>query len=374
MAYSEAEQRSHRRPPNKPGKAGDTHKSNETMAGGGTREVYWQHDGNQWNEITKAAYLQTSPNIVNYKVLPDLGMKGANAAAKYRYPDDIAVGFNTDYVMFEFYRYQPPFQGINKSATREGSSPVRVYNQSVDDAKLYDQIEDGPVILYMPEDISTGYKANWSGKAFSNIAANALSTAGSNDFNEMIQNALGTINRGLDQAIPNAVNAGIRGAISKITGESIEANDVFSSTRGVILNPNVELLFNGHDLRNFSLNYKLVPRNSTEAVKIKNIINIFKKAMLPSFAKSGDIKFARARGVSNNFIRVPNVCKITFMRGGNRNPDVPQYKMCAITNVEINYTPDGTYATYGDGTMVAYGLSLSFQETKLVFAEEVENY
>jgi len=48
--------------------------------------------------------------------------------------------------------------------------------------------------------------------------------------------------------------------------------------------------------------------------------------------------------------------------------------MCAITNVEVNYTPDGTYATYGDGTMVAYGLSLSFQETKLVFAEEVDRY
>ena len=48
--------------------------------------------------------------------------------------------------------------------------------------------------------------------------------------------------------------------------------------------------------------------------------------------------------------------------------------MCAVTQVDINFTPDGTYATYDDGTMVAYQLGLNFQETKLIFAEEVDNY
>ena len=27
------------------------------------------------------------------------------------------------------------------------------------------------IIMYMPEDISTGFRSNWGGKAFSNIAA-----------------------------------------------------------------------------------------------------------------------------------------------------------------------------------------------------------
>ena len=62
------------------------------------------------------------------------------------------------------------------------------------------------------------------------------------------------------------------------------------------------------------------------------------------------------------------------MRGGGLNPDVTQYKMCAITQVDINYTPDGTYATYSSGAMVAIGLSLSFQETKLVYSEEAWAY
>jgi hypothetical protein len=48
--------------------------------------------------------------------------------------------------------------------------------------------------------------------------------------------------------------------------------------------------------------------------------------------------------------------------------------MCAITQVDINYTPDGTYATYEDGSMVAIELSVAFQESKLIFSSEVEQY
>ena len=38
----------------------------------------------------------------------------------------------------------------------------------------------------------------------------------------------------------------------------------------------------------------------------------------------------------------------------------------------INYTPDGNYAVYNDGTPVAYELKLSFMETKLLFSEEID--
>ena len=64
------------------------------------------------------------------------------------------------------------------------------------------------------------------------------------------------------------------------------------------------------------------------------------------------------------------------MKGGGLNEFVPQYKMCAITEVDVNYTPDGTYATYGGskgqaGAPVATELSLQFLETKLIYASEI---
>jgi hypothetical protein len=39
--------------------------------------------------------------------------------------------------------------------------------------------------------------------------------------------------------------------------------------------------------------------------------------------------------------------------------------------VSANFTPDGAYATYEDGSPVATELTVSFIETKLIFSEEI---
>ena len=60
------------------------------------------------------------------------------------------------------------------------------------------------------------------------------------------------------------------------------------------------------------------------------------------------------------------------MRGSNRNRFLPRYKMCAITDVNVNYTPDNVYATIDRNMPVATELKISFMETKLVFSEDVK--
>ena len=61
------------------------------------------------------------------------------------------------------------------------------------------------------------------------------------------------------------------------------------------------------------------------------------------------------------------------MRGDKPHPYIPQFKPCAIQAVEVNYTPDGTYATYQgvDGAPVAVELRVNFMETKVIYANEV---
>jgi len=321
--------------PNKRGsKVGDT-----TYTSGFGSFKYWEWNGTDWNEITRDKWKGANPGGTAYTSIQVPA--GGTATGALRYPANVAMKENSDYVMFEFYEYQPPFQDINRSD-------------------------------------STGYKANWSGKAFSNIGRDILTGAGSADLGQQFSNGTNAFETMIDQIIPNTGAKVIQEVIGKITGESIEPNDIFASTRGVILNPNVELLFSGIDLRNFSLNFKMVPRNANEATMIKDIVKEFKKAMLPKFAKGTELPvstlLASPQSIASNFIRVPNVCRVSFMRGGDLNTDVPQYKMCAITQVDVNYTPDGAYATYDDGSMVAISLSLSFQETKLIFSEEADKY
>ena len=51
--------------------------------------------------------------------------------------------------------------------------------------------------------------------------------------------------------------------------------------------------------------------------------------------------------------------------------NVPQLKDCVCDNVSSNYTPQSIWAAHKGGVPVAVTLSLSFQETELVMAEDV---
>lgn len=343
----------------------------------GTAVKWYRWDGSQWLSASGSTTIADYERLFlqqNGGSTAFTGLPAPSLTTSLRYPADAATSTTSDYVLFDFYEYQPPFQNINKGASKSAGTSLSVYNQSATDASLYSQTSEQQILLYMPEDISTGYRASWGGKNFSNIGAAALATAGSGDIGQAAQNALNTFGTAMDQFIPNAGRKAVQEVIASITGEQIGDNDIYSSTRGVILNPNTELLFSGTDLRNFTLNYKLVPRNKPESDKIKEIIKIFKRAMLPRFGAGNAFNLTGGTNIENSFIKVPNLCRVSFMHGPDLNTNVTQYKMCAITQVEVNYTPDGVYATYNDGSMVAIGLSLSFQETKLIFAEEADNY
>ena len=59
------------------------------------------------------------------------------------------------------------------------------------------------------------------------------------------------------------------------------------------------------------------------------------------------------------------------MKGPDQHPYLTQFKPCAITSVQVGYTPDGQYSTYSDGSPVATQLALAFTETKLVYSNEI---
>ena len=128
------------------------------------------------------------------------------------------------------------------------------------------------------------------------------------------------------------------------------------------------------ELRTFDLTFKMAPYDESDVQRMDAIIKIFKQAMLPQYKLGDDVEVF---GMKNNaleagFIQVPKVCAVNFMRGNIRNRFLPRYKMCAITDVNVNYTPDNVYATFDRSSPVATELKLSFMETKLVFSEDVQ--
>ena len=151
---------------------------------------------------------------------------------------------------------------------------------------------------------------------------------------------------------------------------------------GVIKNPNVELLFQNMKLRTFDLTFKLAPYNVKEANTIREIIQTFKKAMLPQYNIQEGVNVLGYKPYQDDtdagnmslqaaFIQVPKLCHVAFMKGSEQHPYLPRYKMCAITDMNVNYTPDGNYSAFVDGHPVATELKLSFMETKLIFSEDI---
>ena len=47
-------------------------------------------------------------------------------------------------------------------------------------------------------------------------------------------------------------------------------------------------------------------------------------------------------------------------------------KMCALQSFDVQYTPDGSYMTYEDGSMTSYQVSMSFGELNPIYQEDYD--
>ena len=145
------------------------------------------------------------------------------------------------------------------------------YNDSISDKNLLPKPvtvlgeEITQIILPMPQDLSTEQKQNWVGKKFTRVGAAAISAL-NGDFSNLGNTLKDT--RGNLGALSDALKAS---ALNKIpgVGGNLSINDLSGSTRGVVLNPNAELLYDSPDLREIGMVFKLVPQNKAEA-KISN--------------------------------------------------------------------------------------------------------
>lgn len=155
--------------------------------------------------------------------------------------------------------------------------------------------------------------------------------------------------------------------IAYFAGQAVGAN-IGARTTGTVLNPNLELLFDGPNLRTFQFNFRMTPRDHDESLMIKKIIRTFKKNM--AVKKSG----------SKLFLETPNIFQLEYIynsdgpNGGQQHPYLNKFKMMAMTSFNVNYTPDGTYMTYGrDGSLTAYDISMAFGELEPIYADDYDD-
>jgi len=172
-----------------------------------------------------------------------------------------------------------------------------------------------------------------------------------------------------------------------LAGNAVQANNLLTRATGAIFNPNMELLFNGPQLRQFSFAFDLFSKDPPEAKKVKDIIYFFKSNQAVR-DNIGTIEGETGTGV---FLNSPYVFKIRYIKGtgdsrasgvlaenAKEHRSIGKIKMCALQNCTVDYTPMGTYMTFSDvsdpdATMVMYRITLQFKELTPIYASDYQS-
>jgi hypothetical protein len=150
--------------------------------------------------------------------------------------------------------------------------------------------------------------------------------------------------------------------IAYFAGQAAQAPGLLTRSTGSVLNPNMELLFKGPNLRTFNFAFQFRPRFEDESVAVKEIIRIFKRNM------------AVQRSASEFFLLTPNIFTIKYIHNsGEDHPFMNRMKPCMLSGFNVNYTPDNSYMTYQDGGMTGYDVTMTFQEIVPIYADEQQN-
>ena len=299
-----------------------------------------------------------SPNAE--RIAASASARLSSSAAPLRYPQK-SIGKDDDYLEIGVIKYVPP--GIET-----GTNNLKLQTGTEKNSK---QKAEKTIQLPIPSNIGDTNQVNWGDDSLNPLAAFGA---------EQIGNVLksGDLGKGLADAFKNVgvtlkstttLGGGqdliinyFKSKLVNSLGANTSPEGLLSRSSGSVLNPNLELLFSGVNLRSFAFDFDFAPRNSEESNVVKQIIRIFKQSMAP---KTG----SNTSG-AGLFIDAPNVFILKYKTGNLPHPYLNTFKPCALTSMGVNYTGSGSYTTYADKTPVHMKLSLSFTELNPIYNED----
>ena len=297
----------------------------------------------------------TGANLLN-----NMQIAGSDATRKVTdYPDNsllkypIDMDTKQDCIKFTMLEYRP--RKLSPKLLGEGK-----VLEDRPEAKTELKTRGSTVILPIQPSISDTNAVKWGEdtlNAFQGIAAAA---------------ALGSIENGVVGATESitgiqklfassgAMESLKKAAAAYFAGEAAQVKGLVPRVLGGIINPNMELLFEGPQLRTFQFNFTLSAREPDESKNIRNIIRFFKQGMSVKRAKT------------DLFLKAPHTFEIKYIYGITQkdHPWINRIKECALTGCTVNYTPAGSYATFGDGAMTSYEIGLQFAELEAIYDDD----
>lgn len=307
--------------------------------------------------------------------------KGDDILSKFKilkYPSDILED-QQDTLHISQFRYQPPRADIFKN-------PTDIFTNGLKRSSVLKK-QLNTVILPIPNNAADGNSISWgpdnmnnltaaaTGAVFGDMAgyigyaglgglAGAASGAGGQQGAQI--GLIVKLFQDLASKAGNSQNAQVAGGtaigskILNMAGFQVAAESILARAGGIVPNSNLELLFGGPSLREFTFTYRMSPRSSGEAREIKQIIRSFKQGMAAR-------KIEGKAGSPSYYLSTPNVFKLTYKTGDSAISGMNKFKICALTGFTVNYVPDGQWAAYEGGQPVSYLVSMNFQELEPLY-------
>tara|TARA_Y100001958_G_C21156463_1_gene491376 strand:+ start:203 stop:1117 length:915 start_codon:yes stop_codon:yes gene_type:complete len=284
----------------------------------------------------------------------------------FRYPM-ARLESDSDYLQIQVLEYQPP--GFETTEQQ----PLRLRTSSEAIKKNKETIL-GNVFLPIPESVTDSNGVTWGENSLNGLAAAGLGIAMGGITADSVGKAMNTMGEKTGTAINSlvsdkgsvsAINSIFASAAVNALGGNVEPGDILSRQSGAVLNPNMELLFGGVQLRTFSFDFDFAPRDREESEVIKKIIRSFKISMNAKQQSEGE-----GNGL---FIKAPDVFQLTYKTGSDDHLFLHRFKPMAMLNMAVNYTGAGTYATYDNTSPVHMKLNLTFQELNPIYSEDYES-
>jgi len=277
----------------------------------------------------------------------------------YRYPRQ-AMTESTDYLYLKVVKFKQTLDQFKATA-----APPFLSTPSQSQAQSENEEIVGHVILPIPQSIADANSVEWGSSSLNPLEAAGLATAnetlGGKPIDAITGLAKGSLEAILDEKVRTNLQSAIAASVINFAGGNVNIRSIVARTTGQVLNPNQELLFDGPSLRSFSFVFDLAPRYSEEGLEIMKMIRFLKKSMA-----------AKANDKNGLFLQAPDLFKIKYMSGKNDHPFLNRFKVCALTNMTVNYTGSNTYSTYDDGTPVHLQLGLNFNEINPVYAQDYD--
>lgn len=160
------------------------------------------------------------------------------------------------------------------------------------------------------------------------------------------------------------------GIMSPLTGIGAETIKKAGTVAGGIfrtqINPAVEVLYRGTDLRKYNFSFVFAPQSYADSLQLygdgtpgTGILNRFRYYSAPEFAGPNDVLFLS-----------PSEWEIDFLYktsgGWAVNSRLPKVAKGVLTFVDVDYNPDTEFSTFENGDPTSSRLTMEFVEMEII--------